>query len=153
MSERPTFTVSSAAEATGKSRRTIGRMVSTGELVGAHKNDEGAWVIPLEALLGAGLRVNAPSPPDPTPIALAPVTPSAPVEPSELERVRSEAIEWRRRAEVAEAIATERAAALEDVRAALAIAQRMLPPIATMAIDPPAPAEPERRARWWRKAK
>lgn len=148
MSERPTFTVSSAADATGKSRRTIGRMVSTGELVGAHKNDEGAWVIPLEALLGAGLRVNAPSPPDATPIALAAIT--APIVPSELERVRSEAIEWRRRAEVAEAIATERAAALEDVRAALAIAQRMLPPIATIAVEPPSSA---RRSPWWRRAK
>lgn len=156
---RPTFTVSSAADVTGKSRRTIGRMLADGELPGAHKTD-GAWTIPLESLLAAGLTVNAPSPPDPAPAPpdAAPLPPpAARVDAAELDRVRSEAIEWRRRAEVAEAIAAERAAALEDVRAALAMAQRMLPPVATMALPPP-PAEPDplpppaQRRRWWRKA-
>ena len=42
--------------------------------------------------------------------------------------LRAELADWRRRAEVAEAIAAERAAALEDVRTALDIANRMLGP-------------------------
>ena len=60
---RPTFTAPEAVAATGKSRRQIGRMLAAGELVGAHKT-AGEWQIPLEALLAAGLRLHAPSPPD-----------------------------------------------------------------------------------------
>lgn len=150
---RPTFTVTGAAAATGKSRRTIGRMLDAGELVGAHRDDTGAWSIPAEALLGAGLQLHAPTPPGPVP----PPPDSAPQEPHgrareavpaavDAEHLRAELADWRRRAEVAEAIAAERAHALDDVRAALALAQRMLPagPTPSTTSPPPAPA-PRRR--------
>lgn len=157
---RPTFTVSAAARATGRSRRTLTRMLDAGELDGAHRDDAGAWVIPADSLLAAGLHLHAPSPPDdpPAPAASTPPPPSA-----DLDSIRGELAEWRRRAEVAEAVAAERAEALADVRAALALAQRMLPP-GPDTTTPSAPtadmAEPRhtpevqqstgRLARWWR---
>jgi hypothetical protein len=118
--DRPTFTLAGAADATGRSRRTIGRLLEAGQLEGAHRDDTGAWVIPLAALLGAGLHLNAPTPPDdPPPAQPAPVADDA-------DLLRAENAELRRRAEVAEAIAAERAQALEDMRASLRIAERML---------------------------
>jgi hypothetical protein len=101
-SARPTFTVSGAAEATGKSRRTIARMLDADALPGATRDDSGAWCIPAEALLAAGLEIHAPKPPS---------------EPQEATRVLPKAsdtieahllAEWQRRAEVAEAIGVER---------------------------------------------
>jgi len=143
---RPTFTVSAAAEATGKSRRTIGRLLDDDLLPGAYRDESGAWCIPTEGLLAAGLALHAPSPPDVAPAAAI----AAAVDP--VDALRAELADMRRRAEVAEAIAIERGAALDDVRAALALAQRML-----TAGDVPPAVEPEhvqsapgRRARWWR---
>lgn len=153
---RPTFTVTAAARATGKSRRTIARMLDAGELADAHRDDAGAWVIPADALIAAGLTLHAPSPPDPTPV---PVSASPPTLADPVADLRAEVAEWRRRAEVAEAVAVERAAALDDVRSALALAQRMLlpgPDVAT-AVVMPSPADtsrvepaPQRRRRWRR---
>ena len=150
---RPTFTVTAAARATGKSRRTIARMLDAGELADAHRDDAGAWVIPADALIAAGLTLHAPSPPDP----VSAPTPTPLADP--VADLRAEVAEWRRRAEVAEAVAAERAAALDDVRSALALAQRMLlpgPDVAT-AVAMPAPTDtlrvepaPARRRRWRR---
>jgi hypothetical protein len=145
--DRPTFTISAAAEATGKSRRTIGRMLDAGELVGATRDDSGAWAIPVEALLGAGLQLHAPTPPDAANDRAATTPADLPKDAndratSEGAQLRAELADWRRRAEVAEAIAAERAEALADVRAALALAHRMLPATATTGdfSDAPAPA-------------
>lgn len=173
---RPTFTVTGAAEATGRSRRTIGRLLEAGELTGAHRDATGAWSIPAEALLAAGLQLHAPTPPDADravnfqhemhsqPLDTIQTTLKAPQssDPSE-DHLRAEVVEWRRRAEVAEAIAAERADALADVRAALAMAQRMLPAANIEAPSSPAPptefldtpqpspaASTGRVARWWR---
>lgn len=131
-STRPSFTVTAAATATGKSRRTIGRMLDADELPGATRDDSGTWSIPAEALLAAGLTLHAPAPPDPPPDpapnsrALDPL-PGPEADPAELAKLRAELADWRRRAEVAEAVADERAAALADVRQALDLATRMLP--------------------------
>ena len=51
--DRPTFTVSAAPEATGKSRRTIARLLDADSLPGATRDESGAWCILLEALLAA----------------------------------------------------------------------------------------------------
>ena len=138
---RPVFSVTEAAAATGKSRRTIAWLLDAGRLDGAVRDATG-WHIPVEALIAAELPVYAPTPAVDT---LPPSTPAPPptAPPTDLDALRAELEDWRRRAEVAEAIAAERAAALDDVRSALAMANRMLapgpPPPAPTAI-PPAPA-------------
>ena len=112
MSGRPELSITEAAHAAGKSRRTIGRM------------------------LDAGLNLHPPEPPEPaepTPARPSPVgTPTDDVE------LRAELAEWQRRAEVAEAVAAERADTLDDLRTALALAQRMLGTSAP--VDSPTPS-------------
>lgn len=102
------LTAAEAAEITGKSRRTIGRMLTAGHLPGAERTPQG-WRIPLTALddLAPSETATAPPPPD------------------TLTALRAEVADWRRRAEVAEAVAAERADALADARASLALAQRL----------------------------
>ena len=114
------LTITEAADAAGKSR-SIGRLLDAGRLDGAEKDDAGTWRIPVDALIAVGLTLHAPTPPDATP------TPEPPAA-NTLDALRAELADWRRRAEVAEAIAAERAAALDDVRTALDIANRMLAP-------------------------
>jgi len=104
------LTITEAADAAGKSR-SIGRLLDAGRLDGAEKDDAGTWRIPVDSLIAVGLTLHAPTPPDATP---TPETPPA----DTLDALRAELADWRRRAEVAEAIAAERAA-LDDVRTAL----------------------------------
>ncbi|MEW1701039.1 helix-turn-helix domain-containing protein [Streptomyces sp. NPDC091278] len=61
---RPLLTQREAAEACGVSRSTIRRRREAGDLPGAVQDPERGWLIPVEALLAAGLRVNAPAPPE-----------------------------------------------------------------------------------------
>jgi hypothetical protein len=145
---RPVLSVTEAAHATGKSRRTVARLLDTGRLDGAERDSAGTWRIPVEALIAAGLTLHAPAPPDAT-STTAPLT-APPIDP--LDALRAELADWRRCAEIAEAIAAERANALDDVRTALAMANRMLapgPPTAaapsTRAEDPTRPPSPARR--------
>jgi hypothetical protein len=146
--KRPTLNVTEAADATGKSRRTIARLLDAGRLDGAEKDDDGTWRIPVEALIAAGLTLHAPSPPD------APVSDDTPLAPppDAFDTLRAEVADWRRRAEVAEAVAAERAAALDDVRTALEMANRML----SSGIPTPTPVAadvlpPAARRRWWKR--
>lgn len=48
------FTASSAAKACGVGRSTVHRYLDAGKLPGSERDDEGAWQIPLSALLSAG---------------------------------------------------------------------------------------------------
>jgi hypothetical protein len=128
------LSITEAAIATGKSRRTIARLLDAGRLDGAERDDAGTWRIPAEALIAAGLTLYAPAPPD------APSTTPPPIASErQVDALRAELADWRRRAEVAEAIAAERAAALDDVRTALAMANRMLAP-GPPTEGPPGPA-------------
>jgi hypothetical protein len=148
---RPMLNVSEAADATGKSRRTIGRLLDAGALNGVERDDAGTWRIPVDALLTAGLTLHAPSPPDEPPAEL--VARQERPEPNQLDEVRAELADWRTRALVAEATAAERADALDDVRTALDLANRMLTAGPSTSTDPAA-AEPARRPRLlgrWRK--
>ena len=105
------LTAAEAADRLGKSRRTIGRMLAAGRFPGAERTPQG-WRIPAEALdLDA----------DPVEASGEFATGS----PSTLADLRAEVEQWRRRAEVAEAIAAERADALADARASLALANRL----------------------------
>lgn len=64
---RPRFTLREAAAACGVSLSTIRRRRESGEFPGAVKEDGRGWTVPVEDLLAAGLKVNAPAPPDEVP--------------------------------------------------------------------------------------
>ncbi|MEU5492337.1 helix-turn-helix domain-containing protein [Streptomyces sp. NPDC020196] len=64
MSSRPMLTQREAAAACGVSRTTIRRRREAGDLPGAVQDPVRGWVIPVDDLLAAGLRLHAPSPPD-----------------------------------------------------------------------------------------
>lgn len=56
MAQRPALTVSAAVEAFDIERRTLQRLLATGNLHGASKDSRGRWLIPVEALTAAGIR-------------------------------------------------------------------------------------------------
>ncbi|MFJ5198270.1 helix-turn-helix domain-containing protein [Streptomyces sp. NPDC088394] len=66
MSKRPMLTQREAATACGVSRTTIRRRREAGDLPGAVQDSAQGWLIPVDDLLAAGFRLNAPSPPDGT---------------------------------------------------------------------------------------
>ena len=63
MTDRPAFSLKAAAAACGVSLFTIRRRREAGEFPNALMTEAG-WRIPVEDLLAAGLRVNAPTPPE-----------------------------------------------------------------------------------------
>ncbi|MFI6006804.1 helix-turn-helix domain-containing protein [Streptomyces sp. NPDC051366] len=92
---RPMLTQREAADACGVSRTTIRRRRETGDLPGAFEDPKRGWMIPVDDLLAAGFRLNAPAPADQD--AEAPAGPAAEGEGqdaavlrAELERVRAE---------------------------------------------------------------
>lgn len=95
------ITATEAAVALGKSRRTIGRMLAAGEIPGAERTPQG-WRIPASAVDDQAEPTQA--------------------QHDVVAELRAELADWRRRAEVAEAVAAERGLALADTRAALAVA-------------------------------
>jgi hypothetical protein len=118
----PELTIRQAAEATGLSIKTIRRRLA--EFPNARRDGDGPaapWTIPVTDLIAAGLTVEDNDTsgkverPASSPVAL----PARPAEPDEVEKLRGEVTELRRRAEVAEALAIERERALVDVRLAL----------------------------------
>jgi hypothetical protein len=165
---RPVLTITEAADATGKSRRTIARLLDAHKLDGAERDEAGTWRIPSEALIAAKLTLHAPSPPDAVPEAVPPT--STPADSTEADHLRAELADWRHRAQVAEsrrelaehdrdaarAVATERAESLADLRVALRMLaagpQTPTPaPPSTPSTSPPPTVDP--RYRWWRKAR
>lgn len=64
MTTRPMLTQREAAAACGVSRTTIRRRREAGDLPGAVQDSARGWLIPVEDLLAAGFRLNAPAPPD-----------------------------------------------------------------------------------------
>lgn len=130
---RPALTISDAAEATGKHRNTIRAALHAGRFPSAYREpNDGPWRIPVPDLIAAGYPVFAPSPPDP----MTGVESQPQVE--ELVRLRAEADELRRRAEVAEAVAEERARERDRLVAEVERLWTRIPP-----------ALPERSARRW----
>ncbi|MFC8494158.1 helix-turn-helix transcriptional regulator [Streptomyces sp. NPDC057235] len=61
---RPLLTQREASAACGVSHSTIHRRREAGELPGCVQDEEHDWLIPVEALLAAGFRLNAPAPPE-----------------------------------------------------------------------------------------
>ncbi|MFI0013692.1 helix-turn-helix transcriptional regulator [Streptomyces griseus] len=62
--KRPMLTQREAATACGVSRSTIRRRREAGDLPNAVQDESRGWLIPVEDLLAAGFRLNAPSGPD-----------------------------------------------------------------------------------------
>jgi hypothetical protein len=126
--DREELTVTQAARVTRVDRSTIRRRLDAGDFpnarrkTGRHGPASGPWLIPNADLLAAGLKLHQPNESDGLPTD-QPATGSD--SDKSLRLALAKAV---KRAEVAEAIAAERAAALADVRAALDLAQRMLIP-------------------------
>ncbi|MFJ7138016.1 helix-turn-helix domain-containing protein [Streptomyces fungicidicus] len=138
---RPLLTQREAATACGVSRTTIRRRREAGELPGAVLDDDRGWLIPVEDLLAAGFRLNAPAPPDEKKAVGDPRAAAIPKDPApdettsalraELERLRHEhalaLADERGARQLAEAEARhlqarleERGAHIEDLQRALA---------------------------------
>ena len=141
---RTRLTITQAAEAAQVSRVTIRRYLEGGRFPGAEQARRGKvteWRIPIEDLLAAGLRLNAPTKPDQ---ASGPAAAPALVDgelAAEVERLRRELADERARRQVAEAVADERARALDDFRMVF----RALPPAPDP--EPAAPTADRRRRR------
>ena len=125
------LTVTEVADLLGKSRRTVGRMVAAGDFPGAERTPQG-WRIPADTLDAQTDPSDAAS----SVLTSSPAPSTADTEAEEwrskwhstadtVARITAELEEWRRRAEVAEAIAAERADALADARQSLALTQRL----------------------------
>ncbi|WP_371793781.1 hypothetical protein OG285_38485 [Streptomyces sp. NBC_01471] len=71
MSERPMLNQREAATACGVSRTTIRRRREAGDLPGAVQDPVRGWLVPVDDLLAAGFRLNAPAPPENTTAAPA----------------------------------------------------------------------------------
>ena len=144
---RTALSITAAAEATGTSRTTIRRRLDAGELPGAYRIDgDGAWRIPVEDLLAAGLTLARPAedgPQDDPRVGRV----------AELERLLD--VERARR-QAAEELAAERAERIGDLRVVLRALEAGAPPTPAAQV-PPAPAAPEtrrddaERRPWWRR--
>ena len=140
--DRPALTLTEAAKATKVSRKTLRRRLDSDEFPNARRLDgptgtgTGPWVIPIADLLSAGFTLHSPDDdraedkPDDHGVDLR------------IHDLEHELALERERRRAAEAIAAERAAALDDLRTALALAQRMLGTSAPT--DSPTPT-PEQR--------
>ncbi len=149
MTDRPSFTLSEAADATGKTKKTMRRRLDAGDFPNAYReagpgnSNSWPWRVPLEDLLAAGFQLHEPTPPDVEPEPQE--TPAPAVDADQVAELKAENSELRRRAEVAEAVADERAKALE--RADLALRALTAGPTTSTAPeaesdDPPTPPEP-----------
>jgi hypothetical protein len=109
------LTISESARACGVHRNTVRRYLDSGRFPNAfHDGDRSPWMIPREDLVGAGLSIVA----DPHPGEIAGPN-GTPEVTGEVEELRRRVQEMARRAEVAEALAAERQARIEDLRRAL----------------------------------
>ncbi len=156
-----TFTVSQAAEVCQVSRKTITRRYDQLKLGGAYKDKAGQWAIPVAALLHAGLTPGRPAAPDTVPStqasALGQQDTATGLRVAELE---AKVTEYRHRAEVAEQLAAERSARVEDLRQALRMLEAGRPmsmpdpmPLPDpLPIPAPTPVPAPGWWRWWRRA-
>ncbi|ATL80257.1 helix-turn-helix domain-containing protein [Streptomyces malaysiensis] len=96
--ERPRLSQKEAAAACGVSLSTIRRYRDGGRFPGAERDPVRGWLIPVEDLLAAGLRVNAPAPPDEQPVSEGDRSPAAPAA-----ELLSELAQERHRRQLAEA--------------------------------------------------
>lgn len=120
----PVLTLRQAAEAAGVSVSTLRRRREALAKAGATISNEG-WQVPLSALIETGL-MSTPTRSREVPQIASEKVSEAPVKPAEVTALRLELDEWRRRAEVAEAIAEERGRALADMRQTMEVERMAL---------------------------
>jgi hypothetical protein len=146
--ERPELTVTEAAKATGVDRRTIRRRLDADEFPNAHRDDgkqgpgSGPWLIPVEDLLGAGLKLHAPTPPD---------EPKPAAEPDEVEALRVEVAHLKERLADKDQIIEVQNIALRALQAGPVSSSPATVP--TPVAQPSGPeAAPQPRRRWWQRS-
>lgn len=124
MQHTTSLSLAAAARECGVSRPTIERAIKAGRLPNAQRNHRGHWAIPVPDLLAAGFNIGKPSPPedDAPPVQHAGMH----TEPDEHARLHAriadlEAALDRERAAraAAEALAEERLARIDDLKAAM----------------------------------
>ena len=134
------MTLRDVAVASGIDRRTLTNQVKDGRFPNAFRETteqgvaKGPWFIPLADLAAAGIVLDRPQSRAPE------VSLTSDALRAELEMVRAELAEERSRRRVAEAIADERATAIEHLRAALKTMEHLA---AAAAPTPAAPEVPE----------
>jgi hypothetical protein len=114
MIERPVLTLKEAAEACQVNLKTIRRRRDKGDFPNSYRSATRAsspWLIPVTDLIASGLTPGKPTAEEPAPVASS--------EPDELYKLKAEVAEFRRRAELAEAIAAERERTIETQATAL----------------------------------
>ncbi|MCY0954135.1 helix-turn-helix domain-containing protein [Streptomyces sp. H27-S2] len=171
--KRPMLTQREAADACGVSRTTIRRAREAGDLPGSVQDPKRGWMIPIDGLLAAGYRLNAPAPAD-SPAPGGSAAPAAAGEQdavvlrAELERLRAEHELALARAELQHLRAqlAERGERIADLqravaaltpapsRAELALPERVAMPGQAMGGTAAEQATawgdgPEARKRWW----
>lgn len=114
---RPRWSVSEAAKRAGVARSTVQRYLAQGRMPGAYRTDDGVWSIGVEDLLAAGL---VPDRARPAEQAAEGVQHEHADERARIAELEAALAEARRRAEVAEAIARERADRIVDLRQTIA---------------------------------
>ena len=117
MAEQAELTIAEAAAAANVNPRTIRRHLAN--FPGAHRTDgpgsrTGQWLVPTADLVAAGFNLNTLGA-----ASLEPPKVSVSERMEEIEALKGELAEWRRRAEVAEARAEERERVIEAQAAAL----------------------------------
>jgi hypothetical protein len=143
------------AEASGRHRRTIRRMLDAGAFgsEGTRQDDDGRWLVAVDAALAAGLALHRPAPlpaRSDDPLSAVPSSPS-PIE----TQLREQLALAERRALVAEAETRGLRDALEGLREAVTAMARALPP-GGAPLDQATPvtggqAEKPRSRRWRRR--
>ena len=120
----PVLTLKQAAEAAGRSVSTLRRKREALAKAGATISPTG-WQVPISALIETGL-MSTPTRSREVPQIASENVSAAPVKPAEMDALCRELDEWRRRAEVAEAIADERGRALADMRQTMEVERMAL---------------------------
>lgn len=131
----PRIDLQEAQRLTGLSDSTLRRRLPQLAELGAARDAQGVWQIPVPALVQLGLM---PPVTRPDAAVASEVTSQSAADAAEVAQLRSEVATWRQRALVAEAVADERGQRLDDLRIAL----RLLAPAPAPATAPAAVPTP-----------